>query len=125
MSRTSDHIDPPLPFPLKTVGSAAGPVRIYEIPEDMKEEVLKRLFIFPPVPSLDDVMEDRHAEKRFRVRDFLVAREGQTNVLASPYYPESGGTVIDWWLVKKSRKGRGGSQPGPSGAAPGRAAAKA
>jgi hypothetical protein len=125
MSRTSDHIDPPLPFPLKTVGSAAGPVRIYEIPEDMKEEVLKRLFIFPPVPSLDDVMEDRHAEKRFRVRDFLVAREGQTNVLASPYYPESGGTVIDWWLVKKSRKGRGGSRPGPSGAAPGRAAAKA
>lgn len=125
MSRTSDHFDAPLPFPLKTVGSATGPIRIYEIPEEMKEEVLKRLYIFPPAPSLDDIMEDIHAGKNFRVRDFLVAREGQTNVLASPYYPESGGTVIDWWLVRKGRKNRGGRRRGHPGSARGARASKA
>jgi len=106
MSRQTDFIDPPLPFPLKTVESATGPVRVYEIPEEYKEEVLKKLYIFQPVPSLDDLMEDIHAEKNFRVREFMVAREGRMNVLASPYYLESGGTVIDWWLIRRSRKGK-------------------
>jgi len=49
-------------------------------------------------------MEDIHAEKRFRVREFLVAREGEMNVLASPYYLEAGGTVIDWVPVRRARK---------------------
>jgi hypothetical protein len=111
MSRLDDFFDPPLPFPLKTVNSPTGPARVYEIPEDMKEEVLKKLYIFQPVPSLDDLMEDIHAEKTFRVREFMVAREGRTNVLASPYYLESGGTVIDWWLIRRSRKGK--SKPRP------------
>lgn len=100
--------DPPLPFPLRTVPSPSGPVRIYDIPDDQKEAVLKQLYIFRPVPSLDDIMEDIHAEKEFRVRDFLVAREGEMNVLASPYYLEAGGTVIDWELVRRSRKGKRG-----------------
>jgi len=106
MSRGLDFFDPPLPFPIKTVDSASGPVRVYEIPKEMREEVLKKLYIFPPVPSLDDLMEDIHAAKTFRVREFLVAREGRMNVLASPYYLESGGTVIDWVLIRRSRKGK-------------------
>ena len=104
MSQPSSFIDPPLPFPIKIVPSATGPVRIYEIPDDQKEEVLKQLYIFRPVPSLNDVMEDIHAEKQFRVRDFMVAREGEMNVLASPYYLEAGGTVIDWIPVRRARK---------------------
>ncbi len=111
MSRLDDFFDFPLPFPLKTVASASGPIRVYEIPEEMKEEVLKKLYIFQPVPSLDDLMEDIHAEKTFRVREFLVAREGRMNVLASPYYPESGGTVIDWWRVRRGRKGKAKTRP--------------
>lgn len=104
MSQSSPFSDPLLPFPLKVVPSATGPVRIYEIPDDQKEAILEQLYIFRPVPSLDDVMEDIHAEKHFRVREFLVAREGGMNVLASPYYLESGGTVIDWELVRRARK---------------------
>jgi hypothetical protein len=50
------------------------------------------------------VMEDIHAEKQFRAREFLVAREGEMNILASPYYLEAGGTVIDWELVRRARK---------------------
>jgi len=104
MSQFSSFIDPPLPFPIKVVPSATGPVRVYEIPDDQKEAILKRLYIFRPVPSLDDVMEDIHTGKRFRVREFLVAREGEMNVLASPYYLEAGGTVIDWVPVRRARR---------------------
>lgn len=106
MSQSSPLFDPPLPFPIKVVPSATGPLHIYDIPDDKKEAILEQLFIFRPVPSLDDVMEDIHAEKRFRVREFLVAREGGMNVLASPYYLESGGTVIDWEPVRRARNGK-------------------
>jgi hypothetical protein len=104
MSHSYSFSDPLLPFPIKVAHSATGPVRIYEIPDDQKEAILKQLYIFSPVPSLDDIMEDIHAGKKFRVREFLVAREGEMNVLASPYYLEAGGTVIDWWLVRRARK---------------------
>jgi hypothetical protein len=106
MSKSSPFCDPPLPFPIKVVASPSGPVQVYEIPEDQKGAILQQLYIFTPVPSLDDVMEDIHTGKRFRVREFLVAREGQINVLASPYYLEAGGTVIDWWPVRRARKKR-------------------
>jgi hypothetical protein len=104
MSPSCPFFDPPLPFPIKVVPSTTGPVQIYEIPDGQKEAIFKQLYFFRPVPSLDDVMEDIHAEKRFRVREFLVAREGEMNVLASPYYLEAGGTVIDWELVRRARK---------------------
>jgi hypothetical protein len=106
MSQSSPFSDPLLPFPIKVVPSPSGPVRIYDIPDDQKQAVLEKLYILRPVPSLDDLMEDIHAEKRFRVREFLVAREGEMNVLASPYYLEAGGTVIDWWPVRRARKKR-------------------
>lgn len=104
MSQFSSFIDAPLPFPIKVVPSATGLVRVYEIPNDQKEAVLEQLYIFRPVPSLDDIMEDIHTGKRFRVREFLVAREGEMNVLASPYYLEAGGTIIDWVPVRRARR---------------------
>ena len=114
MSQASPFFDPPLPFPIKAVPSAIGPVHLYEIPDDEKEAVLKLLYIFSPIPSLDDVMEDIHAGKRFRVREFLVAREGEMNVLASPYYLEAGGTVIDWVPVRRARKNKRPCSKNPS-----------
>jgi hypothetical protein len=41
-------------------------------------------------------MYDLHEEKKFTVRQFRVTREGGMNMLVSPYYPNSGGSVIDW-----------------------------
>jgi hypothetical protein len=41
-------------------------------------------------------MYDLHADKMFVVREFRVTWEHGMNYLVSPYYPESGGTVIDW-----------------------------
>jgi hypothetical protein len=105
MKRTRFDYDDLLPFPLKTVPHPKGALRIYEIPDSAKEAVLKKLYIFRPVPSLDAEMEDIHEEKKFRVRDFIVVREGRMNVLASPYFPESGGTVIDWWPLDEEEEG--------------------
>jgi hypothetical protein len=99
MVRSVDFTEDKLSFPLRTESSAWGPVEVYQIPQSQKEAVLRKLYPFRPIPSLDAVMEDIHAEKTFVVRDFLVTREGSMNVLASPYYLQSGGSVIDWYPV--------------------------
>jgi hypothetical protein len=85
-----------LPFPTRPLQVKGGTVEEYIIPEDKKEEVLRAMYLFVPVPSLDDEMYDIHEDKTFRVRDFRVTYEGGHNWLVSPYYPSSGGTVIDW-----------------------------
>ena len=102
-----------LPFRLKMEPYPRGEILVYEIPASAKESVLRELYPFSdPVPSMDAEMEDIHAEKRFFVRDYIVVRERGMNLLASPYYPESGGTVIDWFplnggieLVKETPEG--------------------
>jgi len=97
-------LDQKLPFPLRRALATWGPVEVYEIPEKEKSAVLKKLYPFRSIPALEDVMEDIHAEKTFRIKDFMVTREGTMNVLASPYYLESGGTVIDWFPIDKDNK---------------------
>ncbi|HUU38694.1 MAG TPA: hypothetical protein VMW46_10905 [Candidatus Desulfaltia sp.] len=96
MRKRIEWMDERLPFPLRTVQTEFGPVDVYDIPEDQKPVVIKKLYPFQPLPGLEDVMEDIHAEKTFKVKDFMVTREERMNVLASPYYLEHGGTVIDW-----------------------------
>ena len=92
--------DEKLPFPTRPLkvhcGSGTEYVEEYIIPDDQKQEVLEKLFIFTPVPSLDDEMYDIHEGKTFRVREFRVTWENGHNWLVSPYYPLTGGTVIDW-----------------------------
>jgi hypothetical protein len=49
---------------------------------------------------LDDELLDIHTDKNFKVRDYIVTREGDGNFLVSPYYAEKGGTVLDWIRLK-------------------------
>lgn len=88
--------EPRLPFPTRIIPAKWGSVEEYDIPTGEKTAVLDRLYPFEPVPGLDEEMFDLHAEKTFRVSDFRVVRDLGENLLVSPYYPESGGTVIDW-----------------------------
>ena len=88
--------DPRLPFPTRPLKVQGGTVEEYIIPEGKKEEVLRQMYIYRDLPSLDDEMLDIHEDKKFKVRDFRVTREDEMNWLVSPYYPNSGGTVIDW-----------------------------
>lgn len=104
MSLLKRYFEPLLPFPLRTVETALGPVKVYEIPEEQKAAVLAKLYPFRPIPKLETMMEDIHAERTFLVKEFIVTREGGMNVLASPYYLESGGTVIDWVPATREKK---------------------
>ena len=85
-----------LPFPTRRLQVGAKSVEEYMIPPDRKGEVLKKLYPFVPVPSLNTMMLDLHEERFFKVGDFRVLRGGGTDWLVSPYFPTSGGTVIDW-----------------------------
>ncbi|MCK4273171.1 hypothetical protein KAX22_10980 [bacterium] len=88
--------DPRLPFPTRSLKVHGGTVEEYVIPDEKKAEVLNKLYLFTPVPSLDEKKFDLHEGKLFQVRDFRVTREHGMNFLVSPYYPNSGGSVIDW-----------------------------
>lgn len=91
------QIEERLPYATQPMYFPAGNwVEEFIIPEEDKEIVLEQLYPFSPVPKLTDEMYDIHAEKTFIVREFRVTWEHGMNYLVSPYYPESGGTVIDW-----------------------------
>lgn len=88
---------PPLDYPLKPLTLSNGfTSQVYEIPKKEKPGVYEKLYCFTDGMSMDDEALDIHSGKMFHVRDFLVIREDGMNFLASPYYPESGGTVLDW-----------------------------
>jgi hypothetical protein len=89
-----------LPYPTRPLQVCGGTVEEYIIPDDKKAEVLKQLYIFEPVPDLDEERFDLHEGKKFRVGDFRVTWEDGQNFLVSPYYPSSGGSVIDWMPVE-------------------------
>ena len=88
-----------LPFPTRTVQAVGGMIEVYVIPDEKKAEVLEELYPFIPVPTLDEERYDVHADKTFKVKDFCVTKEAEMDFLVSPYYFESGGTVIDWLPV--------------------------
>ena len=91
-------IEERLPYKTKPMYFPNGAsVEEFIIPDEDKEIVLEQLYPFSPIPKLTDEMYDIHAEKNFIVKDFRVTWEHGMNYLVSPYYPESGGTVIDWW----------------------------
>lgn len=87
----------PLPFPLKEVATSdGGTTCIYDIPTDQKMAVIEQLYFLEPVPKEDAILLDLHSERRLMLKDAIVVREDGVNFIASPYYPESGGTLLDF-----------------------------
>ena len=86
-----------LDYPTEILKMSNGcEVERYLIPDEDKQKVFDALYPFIGRPSLDDTLIDIHASKTFKVRDYIVTREGDGNFLVSPYYAEAGGTVLDW-----------------------------
>jgi hypothetical protein len=93
------HPEEPLPYPRvphKTNWPGMPLSEEYLIPPGDKAKLLDELYPFLDPPGLDDTLHDIHEGKDFVVRDFKVVREGNMNMLVSPYYYRSGGSVIDW-----------------------------
>ena len=91
-------LDEKLPYQTRPMYFPNGAsVDEFIIPDEDRELVLEQIYPFSPIPKLTDIMYDIHADKKFMVKEFRVTWEHGMNYLVSPYYPESGGTVIDWW----------------------------
>jgi len=103
MIRDADDYEGKLPFPTRPLKVGNDVVEEYVIPDDKRQEVLEKLYLFDPVPALDEELYDLHEGKTFIVRDFRVTWENGQNWLVSPYYPSSGGTVIDWLPAEAAR----------------------
>lgn len=88
---------PLLDYPLHVLQLSDGTfTQEYEIPEEEREAVFRKLYLFDKPPAMDETILDIHEDKKFKVRDFRVIREGEGNFIVSPYYPVSGGTLLDW-----------------------------
>ena len=88
---------PRLRYPVKKLSMLNNSVvEQYIIPDTDKEKVFDALYPFDHKPDMDSQMLDIHTGKTFKVKDFMIIREGDGNFLVSPYYAEAGGTVLDW-----------------------------
>lgn len=81
-------------------------VDVYDIPDDRKAELLDELYPFAPSPRLDDTLFDLHEGRSFKVSDFMVVREDESNFAVSPYYLHSGGTILDWLPLDSEKDGK-------------------
>ena len=96
-----------LDYPTEPLKMSNGcEVERYVIPEEDKQKTLDSLYPFFDVPPLDAVMLDLHTQRTFKVRDYIVTREGNGNFLVTPYYAEKGGTVLDWMTPDNDGSGR-------------------
>lgn len=98
---------PRLPYRSRVVARDAEgtpAVEEIEIPEAEKQAYLDQYYPFVPKPRLDEQRFDVRARKLFRVGDFRVVRQDNRNLMCSPYYWDSGGTILDWrvplWLYE-------------------------
>ena len=96
MFKKSRPSEPRLSYPTRPVPAGEDMIEEYIIPTEEKTRVLDLLYPFDPVPALTEMMYDLHEERQFRVGDFRVIRGAAMDMLVSPYYFNSGGTVIDW-----------------------------
>ena len=95
-----------LDYPTEPLKMANGcEVERYIIPEEDRQKVLDALYPFNDQPGLDDERLDIHTSRLFKVRDFIVTREGNGNFLVTPFYAEAGGTVLDWMMPDKAAEG--------------------
>ena len=85
-----------LPYPTQPLKTLYGDTIEYLIPDGQKEKVLKKLFPFGEPPPLNAVWTDIHEHKDFTIRDFKVVQQGDYVLLVSPYFANSGGSVVDW-----------------------------
>lgn len=88
---------PELPLPTMALHPRKGPVTTeYVIPEAMRQQLLQSLYPFTNCPKLSETRFDLHAQRSFVVRQYRIIREHERNFLVSPYYPGTGGMVVDW-----------------------------
>ena len=86
----------PLPYELvRHVDDEYEDELLYLIPDDDKERVFKKLWPFVGMPKMDTVLLDIHSEQLVMLKHCSVIRWNKRNIIVSPHYFTSGGTVLD------------------------------
>lgn len=93
--KSDPHVER-LPYPTKPLLLGDHAIEEYVIPDECREDVLRLLYLFVPVPRLNAWREDLHTGRKFQVREFRVIRHSGRNWLFTPFIEEGGGSVIDW-----------------------------
>ena len=97
---------PELDYPLEDVVLSNGKTeRMYVLPDEVKDELLPKLFPFYPSFKPDDDVQDIHSGKTFKFRDARVLRWNNRNILVCPDYPQTGGMAVDMVRSKPEKKG--------------------
>ena len=87
----------PLDYPTHLLAMSDGTfTQEYEIPAEEREAVFQKLYLFDSPPPMEKYVMDIHEGKKFKVKRFRVIREDGGNFIVSPFYPISGGTLLDW-----------------------------
>lgn len=95
----------PLPYPLIKTKMANGTFeQVYLIPEGLTDALIAQLWPFVEVPKADEVLYDIHAEAMVRMKDCLVIRYNNRNLLVSSNYPKSGGMSVDLSDPRKDQR---------------------
>ena len=95
-----------LPFPMKLIQVGDDQcVVYYDIPEEKMQWALnhsshRRL-------SMETEMFDMFAEKKFKWKDAIILRHKNVNIVASPYFVESGEICLDVVPYRRGIKGWG------------------
>ena len=68
---------------------------VYEMPDDLRMEHVRRLWPYADVPKDDDVLRDIHSDKPQRFDECRIIRWHGLNIVVAKRYLEFGGTVLD------------------------------
>ena len=94
--------NPELPYQLNDIKCADGTVQqVYDIPAADKAKVFADLYPFADGLTIENEVFDLHERRLFKVCEFLVIRWGGANLLVSPYFQYTGGTLVDWMMPEK------------------------
>jgi len=89
---------PMLEWPLKPIRLGNGTTEdVYDIPEDKAYDELRKCWPFEEesFPPRGGKLYDVHEKTSIIIDKCLILRYMDRNIVVSPYYPKSGGTVLD------------------------------
>lgn len=70
-------------------------VNLYEMPDELRKEHIRRLWPFDPLPADDDVLYDIHSDQRQRFDECQIIRWHGYNFVVCKRYLNAGGMAVD------------------------------
>lgn len=96
---------PPLSYPVKKMALPGGSYEVeYVVPNKDKDALIKELNPLKNRLSANSTRFCLHQQKTFKLRKCRVIRYNGRNLLVSPWYDQTGGTLLDWVAPYRASK---------------------